>query len=108
MQISKITFYVNSLKDAPRAAEHHYLTTSQTITNSQTFQVMTIYAFFDVWLFTKILRDDVNVKRKKLFNDYCVYLDIALNEFVGMNSLDFVGIKTIFKINLIAYKFEGV
>ena len=45
--------------------ECSYQTTSKTITDLQTFQMMTIYAFFDVWLFIKVPIDiDVNVKPK--------------------------------------------
>ena len=65
VQISNITFYANSLKDAPLGAGASLPDTSQTIMDLQTFQVMTIYVFFDVWRSIEELIDiDVNVKPK--------------------------------------------
>ena len=108
VQISNITFYVNTLKDTPFGAG---ASLPDCITNN--YRLTYVSGDDSLHFFRcSAIYQEANTRRckreaKKLFNDYFVYFNVVPHDFVGVNLVDFVGLENFFKINLIAYELEG-
>ena len=101
-QISNITFYVNTLKNAPLGAGASlpsYITNNHGLANVSGddnlcfFRCLAVHQGAD--------RRRCKREAKKLFNDYCVYFNVVPNTFVGVNLSDFVDLEDFFKIYLV-------
>ena len=97
VQISNITFYVNSLKDAPLGVGTSlpdYITNTHGLANVSGgdnlcfFRCLAVYQGAD--------RHWCEHKAKKLFNDYCAYFSIVTNDFVGVNLFHFIDLEDFF------------
>ena len=107
VQISNITFYANSLKDAPLGAgaslpsyirNNHGLANVSGDNNLCFFRCLAVHRGTD--------RRRCEREAKKLFNDYCMHFNIVPNTFVGVNLSDFIDLEHFFKINLVVYELE--
>ena len=107
VQISNITFYANSLKDAPLGAgaslpsyitNNHALADVSGNDNLCFFRCLAVHRGAD--------RHWCEREAKKLFNDYCMHFNIVPNTFVGVNLVDFIDLEDFFKINLVVYELE--
>ena len=109
VQISNITFYANSLKDAPLGAGAslpRYITNNHGLANVSGddnlcyFRCLAVHRGSGRW-WRRCERE-----AKKLFKDYCMHFNIIPNTFVGVNLVDFIDLEDFFKVNLVVYKLE--
>ena len=108
MRISNITFYVNTLRHAPLGAGAFlpdYITNNHELANVSGGDNLCFFRCLAVCQGAD--RRWCKREAKRLFDDYCVYFNIDSNDFVGVNSIDFVDLEDFFKINFIAYELDG-
>ena len=107
VQVSNITFYANSLKDAPLGAGASlpsYITNNHGLANVSGndnlcfFRCLAVHRGADRRWYER--------ETKKLFNDYCMHCNIVPNTFVGVNLVDFIDLEDFFKVNLVVYELE--
>ena len=109
MQISSITFYVNTLKDVPLGAGGSlpdYITNNHGLANVSADDNLCFFRCLAVYQGAH--RRRCEREAKKLFNDYGFHFNIVPYNFVGVNLFNFVELEDFFKIDLIAYELEGV
>ena len=104
VQISNITFYANSLKDAPLGAGASlpsYITNNHGLANVSGndnlcfFRCLAVHRGSGRWWWR------CEREAKKLFNDYCMHFNIVPNTFVGVNLVDFIDLEDFFKLILL-------
>ena len=107
VQILNITFYANTLKNAPLGAG---ASLPSYITNNHGFENVlgdNNLCFFRCLVVCRGAdRHWCKREAKKLFNDYCMHFNVVPNDFVGVNLVDFVDLEDFFKINLVVYELE--
>ena len=94
MQITNITFYVNTLKDAPLGAGASlpdYITNNHELAKVSGDDNLCFLRCLAVYQGAN--RHWCKREAKKLFNYCCVYFNIFPNDFVGVNLFDFVGLE---------------
>ena len=104
VQISNITFYANSLKDAPLGARvtfPDHIKNNRGLVNVLGDNNLCFFRCLAVhhgsgWWWWRYERD-----AQKLFNDCCMHFEITYNTFTGVNLSDFVDLENFFKINLL-------
>ena len=110
VQISNITFYANSLKDAPLGAgaslpsyiaNNHGLANVSGDDNLCFIRCLAVHRGSGRWWWWRYEHET-----KKLFNDYCMHFNTVPNTFVGVNLSGFIDLEDFFKINLVVYELE--
>ena len=102
-----ITFYANSLKDAPLGAR---VTFSDHIKNNH--GLVSVSGDNNLCFFQCLAVHRGGNKRwnerdaQKLFNDYYMHFNTVHNAFTGVNLSDFVDLEDFFKIIMVAYELE--
>ena len=107
VQISSITFYANSLKDAPLGSRVTFL---DHIKDNR--ELVNVSEDNNLWIFRYLAVHRGGDGRwyernvQKLFNNFWMHFEITYNAFAGVNLFDFVDLEDFFKINLVAYELE--